>query len=93
MADQPLQADDPDSNSADEESGAQQRREDEARTFINDLTGSGWKWNDDGLLCHPDDPDLNIWRHPYSHEILYSPKLVEQIKRDIDGKDAAGFAE
>ncbi len=36
------------------------------------------------MLVHPDDKEINLWRHPYSGELLFSPKLVERIKAQND---------
>jgi len=52
----------------------------EAEEQIRELQQSGWVWRYDGstkLLAHPDDPDVNIWFHPYSGEQLLSPTGME----------------
>ena len=57
----------------------------EAEQSRQALEQSGWVWRgdtaNDKLLCHPDDPEINIWFNPYSGEQLLSPKLVEHLKR------------
>jgi hypothetical protein len=54
---------------------------------IEDLQRQGWNWSEDDrikrLLIHPDDPDVNIWFHPYTGESLLSPKLQQRLKEAI----------
>jgi hypothetical protein len=58
----------------------------EAEQTRRELEQCGWVWRGekdiDKLLCHPDDPEVNVWFHPYSGEQLFSPKLVERLKRE-----------
>lgn len=73
---------------ADDEAGAAalEKKLAEAEDHKSELISSGWRWRDlDGtqVLAHPDDPDANIWFHPYTGEQLYSPGLVELLKKNL----------
>ena len=45
-----------------------------------ELLDVGWHRRDDGMVVHPADEDVNVWRHPYTGQVLLSPKLVELLK-------------
>lgn len=52
------------------------------------LEAQGWVWRPDGdkeigrLLCHPDDPQINLWFHPYSGDVRISSKLMQRLDDD-----------
>jgi hypothetical protein len=48
-------------------------------SLYQELTDLGWHPEEDRMV-HPSDPEINIWRNPYSGEVLLSPRLVEHIK-------------
>ena len=71
---------------SDSEAQALEQKLEEAENQKRDLIASGWKWHDhEGtrLLVHPDDPDVNVWFHPYTGEQLLSPKLVELLVESV----------
>lgn len=72
----------------DAEVQALRQRLTESEEHKRDLEARGWVWRGDGVdrvLSLPNDPDVNIWFHPYTGEQLLSPKLVEKLKQDISG--------
>lgn len=68
-----------------EEIEAHQKRLAEMEAQIQDLERQGWRWSEQDrinrVLMHPDDPEINIWFHPYSGESLLSPKLVAELQK------------
>lgn len=70
---------------------AEERRIEALNAEILDFQRRGWTWNQaENLLIHPDDPDANIWIHPYSGEKLYSPRLVELLREQKDREEGVG---
>jgi hypothetical protein len=66
----------------------------DAEQRVRKMEAQGWVWRGDGVdkvLSHPDDHDLNVWFHPYSGELLLSPKLVERL-RDAMSSDLLSFS-
>jgi hypothetical protein len=63
----------------------------EAEAHLRTLEEQGWSWRGDDritrILCHPEDPEINIWYNPYSGEQLLSPKLIERLKKTIADED------
>ena len=56
----------------------------EAEASLKTLEQQGWVWRGGDratrILCHPEDPEINIWHNPYSGEQLLSPKFIERLK-------------
>lgn len=72
-------------DATDSELAALEQKLQDAEAQKRELIKNGWKWHShDGteVLAHPDDPEVNIWFHPYSGEQLLSPKLVEWLKNN-----------
>jgi hypothetical protein len=51
------------------------------RQFIQGKIDAGWKPKD-GFLVHPTDADLRLIVDPFTGEITFSPKLLDQLDED-----------
>lgn len=51
----------------------------ESEELIRAAEDSGWEWQLDGSLMHPDDQELKIQRQPKTGDALLSPKLVKLL--------------
>ena len=74
-----------------EERVEEERKAAEVQKMIRDHVEAGWTWDSSkNMLTHPDDGDINMWIHLYSHEVLYSPKLVELLKQQVERERQSG---
>ncbi len=63
----------------------------EVQQMIREHADAGWNWDSSkNMLTHADDGELNMWIHPYTHEVLYSPKLVELLKQQVERESQGG---
>lgn len=62
---------------------ANEVRRRQALEDIGALRGQGWYWSDTtpGLLLCPGDPDVHLWHDGATGQVLYSPKVVEMMRR------------
>jgi hypothetical protein len=44
------------------------------------ILNRGWRETEPNAYTLSTDADINLWIHPYTGEILMSPKLVEHLK-------------
>ncbi len=71
---------DDDDGPSEEEVQEEQARRLKADERMQSFVNAGFKWRNKNELVDPNDPDVSAWRHPYTHEVLLSPKLVERLK-------------
>jgi hypothetical protein len=63
----------------------------DVQQMIRDHVDAGWNWDSSkNMLTHADDSEVNMWIHPYTHEVLYSPKLVELLKQQVERESKGG---
>src|SRR4051794_21375104 len=79
-------ADTPDHDATETEIAAPAVKQTEADEHFRPYVEAGWIPDKHGGLCDPDDPELNVWRDPETHEVFLSPKLVEQLKSKLPPK-------
>jgi hypothetical protein len=77
----------PDHDATEEEIAADAVRRTEADQKVRKYVEAGWIPDKHGGLCDPNDPELSIWRDSYTHEVLLSPKLVEQLRSMLPPKE------
>jgi hypothetical protein len=53
--------------------------------FVQQLLRSGWR-QEEHMIIHPDDNDVNVFLNPYSKELLLSPKLISLLKEQADSE-------
>ncbi|MGO9917334.1 MAG: hypothetical protein ACLQIB_21870 [Isosphaeraceae bacterium] len=76
-----------------EEIAEEERKAAEVRAMIQEHVEAGWTWDSGtNMLTHPADREINMWIHPYSHDVLYSPKLVEALKQQVERERLGGEA-
>ena len=71
------------------EDEARDRKIRDSETWLRDLEHSGWRRRGSGLdteLYDPLDPEVSVWRDPYSGEVLLSPKYIERVKALLPAK-------
>ena len=51
----------------------------DAEELFREAEDSGWEWQLDGSLAHPDDRELKIQRQPKTGDAVLSPKLVKLL--------------
>lgn len=73
-----------------EEIAEEERKAVAVREMIREHVEAGWTWDSGtNMLTHPADREINMWIHPYSHEVLYSPELVAVLRQQVD-REARG---
>jgi hypothetical protein len=74
-----------------EDRAEEERKAAEVRRMIEEHVGAGWTWDaGTNMLTHTADREINMWIHPYRHEVLYSPKLAEAIWRQVEQESRGG---
>lgn len=61
--------------------GPEEAKKQYADDLVRRYEALGWSRNGRNELVDPQDPDITMWRDPYTHEILFSPKFIEQLNK------------